>query len=156
MNTRLFRASSHWRGALLLLAAALGSACSADPEKGNDACTPDDADGIIDEPANPILTVTDAGFMPTIITTQNTSEVTLTFRNEGTRPHSFVVDCKQTPNNDGCPMESCFPGESKIAAIEPGAEVVIVFETPLVEGIYNFRSDVAGDAELEPGQFIIQ
>jgi hypothetical protein len=31
-----------------------------------------------------------------------------------------------------------------------------VFESPLVEGIYDFRSDLPEDAELAPGQFIIQ
>lgn len=140
------------RGALLLAAAAVALACAS----SDDACTPDDADGIIDEPANPMLTVTDSEFMPKIITTQNSSRVTLTLKNEGTKPHSFVVDCLPTPNNDGCPTKSCFPTESKIDPIDPGGEVQIMFETPLVEGIYKFHSDVAEDTELEPGQFIIQ
>jgi len=144
------------RGALLLAAATVALGCSSsDPEK-NDACTPDDADGIIDEPANPVLTVTDSEFMPKIITTQNSSTVTLTFKNQGTKPHGFVVDCLPTPNRDGCPMESCFPTEAKIEPIQPGEEVQISFETPLVEGIYPFHSDLAGHSELEPGQFIIQ
>jgi len=117
---------------------------------------PDDADGIIDEPANPHLTVTDTKFAPAIITTQNSSKVTLTLKNEGTTPHSFVVDCLATPNSDGCPTQSCFPPGAKIQPVDPGDEVTVVFETPLVEGIYVFRSDVAEDGDLSSGQFIIQ
>jgi hypothetical protein len=142
------------RGALWVALAASGIACSSEPEQ-NDACTPDDADGIIDEPATLLLTVSDTEFLPKVLAAQNTSEVTLIFRNDGTTPHSFVVDCKPTPNNDGCPTESCFPADSKIEPVPPGESVTIVFETPLVEGIYDFHSDVAEDAEFTPGQFII-
>jgi hypothetical protein len=143
------------RGALLLATAGLSLACSSGANE-NDGCTPDDADGIISEPASVFLTVTDTKFEPIVVATQNTSEITLKLTNEGTRPHSFVVACKPTPNNDGCPMESCFPSESKIEPVAPGQEVTIIFETPLVEGIYDFHSDVAEDTELTPGQFIIQ
>jgi len=140
----------------LLAAAALSLACSSsDDDKNDDLCTPDDADGIIDEPANPQVTVTDTEFSPKIITTQNSSHVTLTVKNEGTTPHGFVVDCLPTPNSDGCPTQSCFPAESQIDPVDPGHEVTVEFETPLVEGIYTFRSDGAGDTDLK-GQFIIQ
>jgi len=149
--TSLFR-----RGAFLLATAALNFACSSDVRKNDDACTPDDADGIIDEPATLLLTVSDTEFAPKILAAQNTSEITLTLRNDGTTPHSFVVDCLPTPNNDGCPTESCFPSDSKIDPVPPGESVTILFETPLVEGIYDFHSDVAEDTELTPGQFIIQ
>jgi hypothetical protein len=138
-----------------LATAASTLACSSDPEQ-NDACTPDDADGIIDEPATLLLTVSDTEFEPKILSAQNTSDITLTLRNNGTKPHSFVVDCLPTPNNDGCPTESCFPSESTIDPVPPGESATIMFETPLVEGIYSFHSDVVGDEELEPGQFIIQ
>jgi len=143
------------RGALLLATAGLNFACSSDANK-KDACTPDDGDGIISEPALVFLTVTDSQFEPILVATQNTSEITLELTNEGTTPHGFVVDCKPTPNTDGCPMQSCFPRESKIAAVPPGQSMTIRFETPLVEGIYEFHSDVAQDTELTPGQFIIQ
>jgi cupredoxin-like protein len=137
--------------------AALRFTRSSSEVHGNDQlCAPDDADGIIDEPANLQLTVTDTGFMPKIVTTQNTSTITLKLQNEGSRPHSFVVDCKPTPNTDGCPMKSCFSAAAAIEPVEPGAEVTVSFQTPLVEGIYNFHSDVPEDAELEAGQFIIQ
>jgi hypothetical protein len=139
-----------------LLLAALGGCSGAEARKSNDACTPDDADGIIDEPAPLFLTVTDSEFRPKILAAQNVSEVTLTLENRGTKPHSFVVECQPTPNSDGCPSESCFPDDAKIAAVPPGDSVTIVFESPLVEGIYAFHSDVAEDGELAPGQFIIQ
>ena len=137
--------------------ATLSVACSGSHTKANDeACTPSDADGVIDEPANQRLTVTDAEFRPKIITTQNSSSVVLTLKNEGTTLHGFVVDCMPTPNSDGCPSQSCFPSEAKIEPIAPGQEVTVRFETPLVEGIYDFHSDVPEDADLEAGQFIIQ
>ena len=144
------------RCALLLAIAALNVACSSDATKNDDLCTPDDADGIISEPATLELTVNDREFAPRILTTQNSSDITLTLKNQGTTPHSFVVDCRPTPNNDGCPTQSCFPSEAKVDPVEPGAQATIMFETPLVEGIYTFRSDVPGDDELESGQFIIQ
>ncbi|HKO51679.1 MAG TPA: hypothetical protein VJV79_28410 [Polyangiaceae bacterium] len=151
----LIMSSLFGRCQALLLAAMLGCACSG-TKKNDDACTPDDADGVISEPAARLLTVTDSEFEPKLLSTQNTSEITLTLKNIGARPHSFIVDCLPTPNSDGCPLESCFPSESKIEPVEPGEQVTVVFETPLVEGIYVFRSDVAEDAEFEPGQFIIQ
>lgn len=142
---------------MLLVVAALCLACSgSDDDEEEDACTPDDADGIISEPATLLLTVTDTEFSPKILTTQNTSDITLKLKNDGTTPHSFVVDCLPTPNDDGCPVESCFPDDSRVEPVAPGESVTINFETPLVEGIYDFRSDVADDTELESGQFIVQ
>ena len=143
--------------AALLMVAALSFACSSsDDDKKDDSCTPDDADGIISEPATLVVTVNDTEFAPKILTTQNSSAITLTLKNQGTAPHSFVVDCLPTPNSDGCPMQSCFPSEAKVDPVAPGGEATIMFQTPLVEGIYNFHSDVAEDTELKPGQFIVQ
>jgi hypothetical protein len=144
------------RCALVLTVTASSVACSSSADPNDDLCLPDDADGIIDEPAKQQLTVTDAKFAPAIISTQNSSTVTLTLKNEGTTPHGFVVDCLPTPNSDGCPTQSCFPVEARIDPIDPGDEATVIFETPLVEGIYEFHSGVAEDAELAPGQFIIQ
>ena len=139
------------------MAAGLTVGCSSsDAKKNDDLCTPDDADGVISEPASLLLRVTDSAFTPTILAAQNTSEITLTLENRGTTPHSFVVDCKPTPNHDGCPMQSCFPAESKIDPVAPGESLTIEFESPLVEGIYRFHSDVAEDSALPSGQFIIQ
>jgi len=142
---------------LLFAVAALCFACSgSDDQKHDDACTPDDADGIVDEPARFIVTVTDAKFEPAILAAQNSSQVTIQLKNAGTTAHGFVVDCLPTPNSDGCPTQSCFPNEAEIDPLEPNAEATVVFESPLVEGIYTFRSNVPEDTELESGQFIIQ
>ena len=130
------------------------SGCSSDADKNDDACMPDDADGIVAEPATLTLNVDDTEFSPKILTTQNTSPVTLTVTNQGATPHSFVVDCKATPNTDGCPTQSCFPDGARTEQIAPGESMRIVFETPAVEGVYTFRSDVTGDTLA--GQFIIQ
>ena len=154
--TRLSRSSLVLRRALLLAAAALNFACSGMDESQNDACTPEDADGVISEPATLLLTVTDTNFAPIVLTTQNSSEITLTLRNDGTTPHGFVVDCRPTPNDDGCPTQSCFPSESQIELVVPGEQATVVFETPLVEGLYDFRSGVAEDADLGGGQFLVQ
>ena len=152
-----FLRSSLTRGLLLLATVAASSACTgSDPAQNGDPCTPDDADGIISEPAKLLLKVTDQEFKPKILTTQNTSEITLTLENDGTTPHGFVVVCKPTPNSDGCPTQSCFPSEAKIEPVAPGEAATIVFESPLVEGIYDFHSDVPEDSALTPGQFIIQ
>jgi hypothetical protein len=143
------------RGALLLATALLNFACGSGDARKNDACIPDDADGAVSEPARLMLTVSDSEFTPALLATQNSSRITLIFENRGSRPHSFVVACMPTPNHDGCPTESCFPRASKIDPLAPGAKVSIVFDTPLVEGIYEFRSDVPEDSELSPGQFVI-
>ena len=154
--TRFYLSSPGFRAALLFATAALGFACSGSDERPNDACTPNDADGVISEPATLLLTVTDKKFAPIVLTTQNTSEITLTLRNDGTTPHSFVVDCRPTPNDDGCPTQSCFPSESRIEPVAPGEQATVVFETPLVEGLYDFHSDVPEDTDLGRGQFLIQ
>ncbi len=141
----------------LLAALALCLSCSSSTDDDHDStCTPDDADGIISEPARLVVTVSDTEFAPKILTAQNSSDITLTLENEGTTPHGFVVDCLPTPNNDGCPLESCFPDDAKIEPLAPGESATITFQTPLVEGIYDFRSDVPEDTELTPGQFIVQ
>jgi hypothetical protein len=141
----------------LLTIVAFCSACSSSKEDDHDsACTPDDADGIVSEPANPLLTVTDSGFTPKLVTVQNTSDITLTLENRGTRPHGFVVDCLPTPNSDGCPAVSCFPSEARIDALDAGDSATIRFESPLVEGIYIFHSSAPGDDELASGQLIVQ
>ncbi len=141
---------------VLLLVTVMSLSCSASDDKHDEACMPDDADGVIDEPVKFLVTVTDTEFEPKILASQNSSQVTLILKNEGTTPHSLVVDCLPTPNDDGCPTQSCFPSDARIDSVEPGAEVKVVFESPLVEGIYKFYSDVPEDTELAPGQFIIQ
>lgn len=154
MSASLKRLLFAGRG-LRLGATALCLSCAGN-DQTRDACTPNDADGIISEPARLLLTVSDAEFVPKILTTQNSSTITLTLQNEGTTPHSFVVDCLPTPNSDGCPTQSCFSDLARIDPVAPGQQATVVFESPLVEGIYSFHSDVPEDTALVPGQFIIQ
>ena len=52
-----------------------------------------------------------------------------------------------TPNDDGCPAESCFPREAALSAVEPGASATTEFVTPNPEGIYYYHSALPGDAE---------
>lgn len=136
----------------LVLLTALLAGCTSSSR--GDVCEPDDLDGIIGGEWSFALVVTDEQFSPLILKTQNSSTVNVSVENRGTRPHDFVIDCLPTPNEDGCPTESCFPPESAIAPIEPGATGVATFSTPRVEGIYTFRSSLDGD-ELQ-GQFIVQ
>lgn len=128
-------------------------ACSSSDDD-DDSCTPDDADGIDNVALTVAVTVDDTGFQPTIIKTQNSSSITLTLTNKGTKPHGFAVDCLATPNARGCPTQSCFPNETTIATVAPGANATATFATPAVEGIYTFRSPVSGDSAT--GQFILQ
>jgi hypothetical protein len=114
---------------------------------GKDTCQPDDADGVVGGSTTFDVTVDDDGFSPPILPAQNLTKVTLTLRNAGTKPHDFVIDCMPTPNDDGCPMTSCFPPEASMAAVEPGASATTTFMTPNPEGIYYYHSSLAGDAE---------
>ncbi|HEX4512448.1 MAG TPA: hypothetical protein VH054_02895 [Polyangiaceae bacterium] len=120
----------------------------------DDACTPGDQDGVIGGNVTFDLHVTDQAFSTLILESQNDATITLTLTNDGTTPHDFVVDCLPTPNDQGCPTTSCFPADASVAPLSPGQSSTITFITPLVEGIYTFRSDVAGDAQT--GQFILQ
>ena len=138
---------------LVLASASLGCS-SSDAKKNDDACSPSDLDGLVSEPQTLELNVDDTAFSPRILTTQNHSLITLTFDNQGSTPHSFLVDCLPTPNSDGCPTQSCFPKEARIEPVAPGQAGRAVFETPLVEGIYTFRSEAPGDTAS--GQFIVQ
>jgi hypothetical protein len=141
----------------LLAAAALGlGGCSHTADHDGDACTPNDADGVISEPARLALTVTDSDFAPKILSAQNSSDITLTIDNQGTAPHGFVIDCLPTPNHDGCPTKSCFPSAARVESLAPGDTTTLMFETPLVEGIYEFHAGLVQDAELTSGQFIVQ
>ena len=88
------------------------------------------------------------------ITIQNSSELTLTLTNVGTRPHSFVVDCISTELTPECPQTSCFPLEANIPALLPSQSMTTQFAMPVVEGAYPFRSDVSGDDALV-GQFVV-
>jgi hypothetical protein len=140
-----------WR--TFFFAPVLVFACSSS-DKADDPCKPDDADGVVGVDITVAVTVDDTSFQPAIIKTQNTSMVTLTLKNTGTRPHGFAVDCLPTPNTKGCPTTSCFPPEATIAPIAPGASTTVKLKTPTVEGIYTYRSSAGGDSAT--GQFILQ
>jgi hypothetical protein len=127
-----------------LLGLAVGS-CGSGAGK-EDTCQPDDADGIMGGSVSFDLTVDDMGFTPAILPAQNATNVTLTLHNIGAMPHDFVIDCLATPNDDGCPMTSCFPPSASIPAVAPGATATSTFVTPTPEGIYYYHSDLPGDA----------
>jgi len=139
--------------ALALAANVALAACSSSPEPG-DPCQPDDADGILGDTDYFAVTVTDDGFTPKILSSQNLTDVTLKLENQGTTAHGFAIACLPTPNDKGCPVESCFPARSTIAPIGPGETATTEFEVPLVEGIHRITSGVDGDAF--EAQFIVQ
>ena len=148
--------------AVVLAVVGLAAGCG-DPDDDDDPCAPDDADGVIGGATTFDLTFDGNGFSQMILTAQNSARVTLTLRNDGTTPHSFVIDCIPTPNTNGCPTTSCFPAESSIPPVMSRASATAIFEVPRAEGIYYFHSDVAGDTPgpcmagaAGCGQFIVK
>ena len=139
----------------VLFALALSSAaCSSEDGAGEDVCEPDDLDGVIGGEVPFEVTLDDDAFSPRILTAQNRALVTLTFTNDASDARGFFVECLQTPNDDGCPTESCFPDESRIEPIEPGVTVTTEFDVPLVEGVYTI---VSAPGETEPSaQFVVK
>jgi hypothetical protein len=139
-------------GALL----AVGTGCGSD-DPGGSACFTD-ANGISGGDDTFEVTVTDTGYSKTILQTENLAQVTLTLTNAGTKAHGFEVECMPTTAPAGCPTTSCFPSDSTIAPLAPGATKTVTFDTPNPEGIYTFRSggpDDSGVAGLNDGQFIL-
>lgn len=139
--------------ALPLLALLAVPSCGSSPDEG-DPCQPDDADGVIGGTDYFSVTVTDEAFTPKILSSQNRSNVTVKLENRGTTPHGFTIACLPTPNDRGCPEESCFPDSATIAPIGPGESATAEFEVPLVEGIHVVTTGVDGD-DFE-AQFIVQ
>jgi hypothetical protein len=137
--------------AAFLLALPLFACTSAERDE---PCALDDADGVIGGGYTFELTVDDAEFHPKILKAQNRADVELTLINAGTTPHDFAITCLPTPNDDGCPTQACFDDGARIAAVEPGQNGTATFSTPRAEGIYEFRSTLAGDTQS--GQFIVQ
>jgi hypothetical protein len=150
------------RGAALAVAIATASCGGSNANPSDDICRPD-ADGVIGGDKTLDVTVDDDGFSPSILTAQNLADVTLTVHNAGTRPHNFVTDCMPTPNDNGCPLTSCFPLEASILPIAPGASGSAMFAVPRPEGIYYYHSSIVGDATVPCtagakgcGQFIVK
>lgn len=121
----------------------------------SDVCTSGDLDGIVGGSWTFALVATDSEFSPLILKAQNSSTIVLSLENRGERPHDFHVDCLATPNDDGCPLQSCFPAEATIPSVAPGEKASAMFFAPRVEGIYSFRSSLPDDQSLE-GQFVVQ
>jgi hypothetical protein len=148
--------------ALLALPALTLAETSCSSTSSGNGCNPDQ-NGMNNEPVVVHLSVSDTAFTVGAadsgpgepnITTENSSSVTLTVTNAGTRPHDFVVQCLATPNTLGCPTESCFPAGASIPPLAPGETKTVVFVTPPHEGSYTFVSDVAGDSALA-GRFVL-
>lgn len=114
-----------------------------------DSCTQPDQDGVIGGDYAFAVDVSDTAFSPVILKAQNSGNVTLTVKNTGTKPHSFVVQCLTT---QGC--TACFPDGAKVAPLEPGATTTVKFVAPEQEGIFTIASDVPGDTFT--AQFILQ
>jgi hypothetical protein len=150
---------THARHALSVMLVVAGVALfqcssSSSPSTGDD-CFPDN-DGVNTGAYTFQLTVDDTGFSKTILATQNDAQVTLTVQNTGTTPHGFEVDCTSVtpayPNIPaGCPTTACFPSNSTIPPLAPGASATITFDTPTPDGlIYPFKSSEPSDANV-PG-----
>jgi hypothetical protein len=108
-------------------------------------------DGISGGAAPIVVVVDDDGFHPRLVTAQDKANVTLTLKNEGTRPHGFAVECVPTPNHNGCPSQSCFPEKATIPPIPPGGSATTTFAAPDLERLYPIRSTAHGDSLT--GQF---
>jgi hypothetical protein len=156
--------SLHRLVASSLVLAALVAGCSSTSSGAGDTCSPGDADGQNGGTTVLSVTVDDTTFAPTILKAQNLSNVTVTLKNNGTKPHGFTIYCLPTPNSNGCPQTSCFTNAT-IAPVAPGASASATFTTPNPEGIYDFHSSAPGDpaavaadggANALSGQFIVQ
>ncbi|MEI9938783.1 MAG: hypothetical protein WDO69_16310 [Pseudomonadota bacterium] len=131
-----------------------------DNPSGN--CIPDDQDGVVGGKNTVKLYVTDTGFNVGTqdsgqrnIAVQNRANVALTLTNVGTRPHGFTIACRPTDLPAECNQPtSCFPTAANVAALQPGDAVTVMFQTPVVEGEYQFTSDEPGDEALI-GEFVL-
>lgn len=134
-----------------------------------DICAAPDQDGVNGGYYTFLVSVNDNGFTvggvdsgstEPNISLQNLGIMTLTVTNTGTKPHDMVVQCIPTGLPAACmnPI-SCFDnpddaGSSTPNAVtlvppmDPGASQTLVVQVPLVEGIYNFISDVPGDGTM--------
>jgi hypothetical protein len=144
------------RQVILIAAAALLSSglaisrCGSTSTKKTIACA-EVGDGVSGGAASIVIIVDDDGFRPRQVTAQDKAKVTLTLKNEGTRPHGFAVDCVPTPNSDSCPSQSCFLDNATIPPIPPGGSATITVVAPDLERPYPIRSTARGDTMT--GQF---
>jgi hypothetical protein len=149
-----FQAVNRLGKAWLVFVLLTTSACA--PEaKGS--CNPGDENGFVGGVNTVKLSVSDTAFAvggvgsnssEPNIAVENSSTVTLTVTNTGTKPHSFKVACIPSGLPAGCEQMSCFPDAADIPAIAPGDSVTVTFFTPALEGVYRFFSDEEGDSSL--------
>ena len=147
-----FQAMAYLCKTLLVLGLLATSACSSAGD--SDQCNPDDADGVVGVTSTVKVSVSDTEFTvggvgsnstERNIAVENSSAVTLTVTNTGSKPHSFKVACIPSDLPAGCEQTSCFPDAADIPAIAAGDSVTVTFNTPAVEGTYQFFSDEDGD-----------
>jgi hypothetical protein len=130
---------------------------------GPTGCTASDSDGVLGGCYEFDVTVDDTGFSPRVLKAQNLAQIILDLKNTGTRPHDFTLGCVAT-DYPGCPSQVCFPAQSHVPGLAPGASARVTFTVPYIEGIYDFRSDVAADSSRAGdgglsglwGQFVVQ
>jgi len=146
---------------LVLALANCGSSNSND-----NACTPPDQDGVNGGYDTEYVSISDTAFSvggvdsgstEKNISVQNLAIVTLIVTNTGTTPHDLVVQCIPTGLPASCMNPtSCFDNPldagmstpnstTLIPPLMPGESMTVTVQTPLVEGVYNFISDVPGD-----------
>jgi CARDB protein len=133
-------------------------ACSSNGSDDSDSCNPDDRDGVVGGNQTVLVSVSDTDFAvggvnsgstERNIAVQNSSTVTLTLTNVGTKPHDLHIACIPTGLPANCPATSCFPDHANIPALTPGDSTTVTFVTPAEEGAYQFTSDVDGDTSID-------
>ena len=94
----------------------------------------------------------DSGSMEPNISIQNATNVTLTLTNTGTKPHDMTVSCIPTGLPASCMNPtSCFPMAANIGSLDPGMSTTVTFLAPVVEGTYQFVSDIGDDSTTDAG-----
>ena len=165
-----FPRTNRWRrtvgGAAAVGVLLAGANCGSSSGDSNNGCTPPDQDGVNGGYYKELVSVSDTGFTvggvdsgstEPNISVQNLGIITLTVTNTGTKPHDLVVQCVPTGLPAACMNPtSCFDDPTDagsatpnavtlIPPLQPGASQTLVVQAPLVEGVYNFISDVPGD-----------
>ena len=90
----------------------------------------------------------DSGSTSSNVAFENSTVVTLTLFNVGTKPHDLTVQC-QAPSADNCQMSWCFM-PANVPTVQPGQSVETTLTAPFSEGVYVFTSDLPGDTQEQP------
>ncbi len=133
--------------------------CSSSDENDDSGCAPDDHDGVLGGNVTVQVSVSDTAFAvggvnsgssEPNISIQNSAVVTLTLTNTGTKPHDMTISCLPTELPASCMNpSSCFPMEANVAPLMPGESKTVTFTAPVLEGAYQFVSDVDGDTTTD-------